>query len=184
MKKILVMCIFSVLLFSCSPSPEIIQEAIEQTQNAALEDTPVATNTVEPTLTLEPTFTPTSTLTPTSEPTATEISITAEDVINAFIGAGLEAHQPYKMTKDDYGIAPYVCEGTRFHIPSLGNNSGGRVFICDSIDHMDALKSYYTKLGESSALFFSWVFTKDNVLVQINGDLAENIAKQYEQAIP
>ena len=110
--------------------------------------------------------------------------VTADDVINAFKEAGLEAQQPYKMTKDDYGMAPYVCEGTRFLIPSLGENSGGRIFICDSNNHLDALQTYYTKLGEASAIFFSWVFTKNNILVQINGDLAENIARQYEQVIP
>jgi hypothetical protein len=110
--------------------------------------------------------------------------VTANDVINAFEEAGLEAQQPNKMTKDDYGMAPYVCEGTRFLIPSLGENSGGRIFVCDSKSDLDALQTYYTELGEASALFFSWVFANNNILVQINGDLAEDIARQYEQAIP
>jgi len=184
MKKIIFLLVFAVLLVSCSPSPEMIQEAIEQTQNAAPEEAPTATKTLEPTLTPEPTKTPTITLTPTSEPTATDENLTADDVINAFIEAGLEAEQPNKMTKDDYGMAPYVCEGTRFLVPSLGENSGGRIFICESIDKLESLQAYYTELGEISALFFSWVFTKDNILVQINGDLAEEIARQYEQALP
>ena len=110
--------------------------------------------------------------------------VTANDVISAFEEAGLEAQQPSKMTKDNYGMAPYLCEGTRFLIPSLGENSGGRIFICDSINDLNALQKYYTELGEASALFFSWVFTNNNVLVQINGNLAEDIARQYEQVIP
>jgi hypothetical protein len=42
---------------------------------------------------------------------------------------------------------------------------------------------YYFALGKSSAAFFSWVFIKDNVLVQINGDLPEDKAKQYQTVL-
>lgn len=110
--------------------------------------------------------------------------MTADDVVTAFKNAGLEAENTTKMTKDDYGMAPFVCEGTRFLIPSLGDDSGGRIFICEEKEDLDNLAKYYNDLGKSSAMFFSWVFTKGNVLVQINGDLAEDTAKKYEQAIP
>ncbi|HBY93183.1 MAG TPA: stress protein [Chloroflexi bacterium] len=110
--------------------------------------------------------------------------ITADDVVTAFKNAGLEAESTTKMTKDDYGMAPFVCEGTRFLIPSLGDDSGGRIFICEKKEDLDNLAKYYNDLGKSSAMFFSWVFTKGSVLVQINGDLAEDTAKKYEQAIP
>lgn len=111
-------------------------------------------------------------------------SVTGDDVVTAFKNAGLEAEGAYAMTKDDYGFGPYVCTGTRFLIPSIGADNGGRVFICDNTEDLELLKNYYDELGRSSALFFSWTFVKGNVLVQINGDLPEDKARQYEAAIP
>jgi len=110
--------------------------------------------------------------------------VTGDDVVAAFKSAGLEAESTYSMTKDDYGPAPYVCTGTRFLIPSLGADNGGRIFICDKKEDRDALSNYYIEMGKSSALFFSWVFVKGDVVVQINGDLPEDVARKYEAAIP
>lgn len=110
--------------------------------------------------------------------------VTGDDVIAAFKAAGLEAENPSPMTKDDYGLGPYVCQGTHFFVPSIDETAGGRVFICDNKEDQDALAKYYNDLGKTSAMFFSWVFVKGDVLVQINGDLAEETAKQYESAIP
>ena len=110
--------------------------------------------------------------------------VTGEDVVAAFKAAGLEAESTRPLTKDDYGAAPFVCTGTRFLTPSIGADNGGRIFICDSAEDRDLLTNYYTELGKSSALFFSWVFVKENIAVQINGDLPEEKARQYEAAIP
>jgi len=110
--------------------------------------------------------------------------VTGDDVVAAFKDAGLEAESTYAMTKDDYGFGPYVCTGTRFLIPSIGADNGGRIFICDNAEDLAVLKNYYDELGRSSAVFFSWTFVKGDVLVQINGDLPEEKARQYEAAIP
>jgi hypothetical protein len=45
------------------------------------------------------------------------------------------------------------------------------------------MKNYYNELGRQSAALFSWVFVKDNILIQINGDLPETTARKYEAAI-
>lgn len=116
--------------------------------------------------------------------TACAKQVTGDDVVASFKAAGLEAESTRPMTKDDYGPAPYVCTGTRFYVPSIGADNGGRIFVCDSTEDRDSLANYYNELGKSSALFFSWVFIKDNVLVQINGDLPEETARKYEAAIP
>lgn len=108
---------------------------------------------------------------------------TAADVIAAFKDAGLEAEDTRPLTKEDYGVAPYVCTGTRFFIPSVGAERGGRVFICDNDKDRDALATYYTEMGKVSAAFFSWVFVKGNVLVQITGDVPEETARKYETAL-
>jgi hypothetical protein len=114
--------------------------------------------------------------------------VTGDDVVASFKAAGLEAENPSAMTKDDYNIAPYVCQGTHFFVPSLdatsGEGAGGRVFVCDTAEDRDLIANYYTELGKTSALFFSWVFIKDNVVVQINGDLPEETARKYEAELP
>lgn len=109
---------------------------------------------------------------------------TAQDVISAFKNAGLEAENPTPMGPRNYGLAPYVCKGVRFLIPSLGEDSGGRALACPNAADRDAIAGYYERLGKKSAAFFSWVFVKGNVVVQINGDLEEEKARKYERAIP
>ena len=110
--------------------------------------------------------------------------ITGPGVVEAFQAAGLEAEGTRPMSVDDYGLAPFVCDGTRFFIPSLGEDQGGRIFICPNNDDRMLLRDYYEGLARESAAFFSWVFVRDSVLVQINGDLDEVTAAKYEAAIP
>lgn len=112
-------------------------------------------------------------------------TVQAADVLAAFKAAGLEAEQAHAMTKADYGMAPMLCQdgAQRFLIPSLGTSTGGRVFVCSSPSDRDALKAFYDKLAQASALFFSWTFVRGQVLVQINGDLPEAQARKYEAAL-
>lgn len=176
--EIVSLILITFLLAACTaaPSPAAIGTAIAETQAAW---TPVPTNT------FYPTYTPYPTPTTIPSPTATATpEINSDMVIAAFKAAGLEAENPYTMVKNDYGAAPFLCAGTRFLVPSIGPDSGGRIFICGSQVDQDALAEYYNSLGRQSALFFSWVFTKGQVLVQINGNLPEATALQYEAAIP
>jgi hypothetical protein len=88
------------------------------------------------------------------------------------------------MTKQEYGQAPQVCNGTRFLIPSLGPDNGGRVFICSDAGDRAALTGYYNGLAAMGSIYVSWVFVKGNVVVQINGMLPDETARKYEAAIP
>ena len=88
------------------------------------------------------------------------------------------------MTKDDYGIAPMLAEeGIRFLIPSLCWDCGGRILSFKGQEGLEKTKEYYVGLGEASAIFFSWNFEKDNILVQINGDLPGQKANLYKEAL-
>ena len=109
--------------------------------------------------------------------------MTARDVISAFHTAGLEADRVRPMNANDYGMAPMVCEGTRFFTPSLGSGFGGRIFVCGGDRDRAALHRYYTSLGEATAALHSWVFEQDNILVQINGSMEEEDARAYEKAL-
>jgi hypothetical protein len=111
-------------------------------------------------------------------------AVTPDDVIAAFKAAGLEAENARAMTKEDYGMAPMLCDGRRFFIPSLGPNNGGRVFVCPNATDRDKLATFYRELGKASAALFTHALVKGNVVVQLNGDLSEEQAKKYEAAIP
>lgn len=109
---------------------------------------------------------------------------TPDSIVAALKTAGLEAESPQPMTKADYGMAPFVGQGVIFVIPSLCADCGGRAIV-GSKDEIGQLRAYYTSLGEQSAMLFSWVFaTPDGkALLQINGDLPEDQARKYEQAL-
>ncbi len=108
---------------------------------------------------------------------------TGDDVVAAFQSAGLEAEDARPMTKDDYGLGPFVGTGTRFYIPSLCEGCGGRIIITDNNRDTEAVRTYYESLGQSSAAFFSWIAVRGNIVLQINGDLPEEEFRQYEAAL-
>lgn len=126
---------------------------------------------------------PTATLTPSPPATLTPAPITLEAIVYGLKNAGLEAENPTLLSKSDYGLAPYVCKGAHFFIPSVCSDCGGRIFVCPNQDDLNALQSYYRDLGRQSAALYSWVFSKNNVLIQINGDMQESVARNYETVL-
>lgn len=117
-------------------------------------------------------------------PAALSADPTGAEVIAAFKKAGLEAEAPTRLRPKDYGYAPYVCKGTRFLIPSIGNDAGGRVFECATDEDRDAIAEHYQRLGKLSATMFSWVLVKGRIVVQINSDLDEEKVEKYRAALP
>lgn len=190
LRATLVVIVLALLLGACSspaasPAMIVVTATPEPvisapTQALAPTDAPAPTQPPAPTPTPEPTATPE----PSATPAPTFERWASADAIAAFQAAGLEAEGTRPMTKDDYGMAPFVAtEGTRFYIPSLGPDNGGRVMSFTSPDDLALVKGYYVELGRASAAFFSWTFARDNILVQINGDLPETQARQYEAAL-
>jgi hypothetical protein len=105
------------------------------------------------------------------------------DVVNAFLAAGLECVDPQPMPQDA-SVAPFVAtEATRFLIPSLCETCSGRIYSFDNPADLETARAYYVTLGEADAQFFSWVFVRDNLLVQLHGDLPEDWARRYESAL-
>ena len=103
-------------------------------------------------------------------------------VIDAFKAAGLEIEDPRPMNKPkDYGPIPMSdLEGTQFNLPSSGEGAGGHIYSFASEGYLERMVKYY---ADMSADNFSWVLVKDNILVQIDGRLPEEKAKQYEAAL-
>jgi len=157
----------------------VIPQTVEVTRVVEV----VVTATPQPaTLTPRPTSTPEPTDTP--ELVSAFQTWTSDQAIEAFEAATLEVEGVRPMTVDDYGPAPMTAvEGTRFLIPSLCEGCGGRVFSFASQKDLEAMEHYYVELGRATAWLFSWVFVKDNIVVQINGTLPEEQARQYEAAL-
>jgi hypothetical protein len=110
---------------------------------------------------------------------------TPDQVISAFKKDGLGVGKT-SDAKDEGagGLAPDLAiSGTRFLIPSLGEDSGGRIWSFSNPEDLEKMRKYYTELGESSAMLKSWVIVRENILVQINGVLPKEKAKKYEGSL-
>ncbi|WP_121638842.1 hypothetical protein [Virgibacillus sp. Bac330] len=64
-------------------------------------------------------------------------------------------------------------EGIYFFTLSVGEDSGGRIMKFENRTDLEDTKEYYDSMAEESTLLFSWTMAKDNILVQINGELPE-----------
>ena len=71
-------------------------------------------------------------------------------------------------------------EATQFDIPSVGEAGRAHIYNFASEDDLEKMIKFY---ADASADNFSWVYVKDNILVQIDGRLAEEKAKLYEAAM-
>lgn len=152
--------------------PEIVTVVVFPTA-APASPTPETTATLEPTAV--PTTAPTLPPQPTSPPTR---SYSSADVIAAFQAAGLEVGSTSAIPTDDPGPVPnsYV-EATRFLIPSLGPDSGGRVFSFASGGERDMVLEYYQNLPLAG--FTTWVTADGLLVLQINNQLPRERWLEY-----
>jgi hypothetical protein len=112
---------------------------------------------------------------------ASNEQLTVDDVVKAFEDEGL-AENAKEMTKDDFGMAPMKSDEAKiFSIPSMDGN--GRILSYENDEDLEEMKEYYDKLGEGNAMFFSWTIKKDNILIQLNGDLPEEDFNKYKEKL-
>jgi hypothetical protein len=114
----------------------------------------------------------------------TQKEIKVDDVISVFKDAGLEAENPRKMTKDDFGMGPMKSNEAKLIIlPSICVDCSGRILSYKNKEDLKQMKKYYDDLGKESAMLFSWTLEKDNILVQFNGDLPEEKYNLYKKSL-
>lgn len=106
---------------------------------------------------------------------------TTEDIIKAFKDAGLDVGEVADLDTKEFGKTRE--EGKYFLVPSLGDNSGGRIFKFKDKKGLDEAKSYYDGLGNSSPLLFSHTHKNGLFLLQINGTMEEEQFKKYKKAM-
>jgi hypothetical protein len=71
-------------------------------------------------------------------------------------------------------------EATRFLIPSLGADAGGRVFVFGSEEDLVAVRDFYEGLARSTR---PYVYDEGLVLVQLSNQLSEGEAERYSTVL-
>ena len=106
--------------------------------------------------------------------------------IATFKAAGLEVQIPRLINESELRGSPVpitMKEEIHFFISSICDDCGARVFSFRTQSDLNKVRDYYVGLGKPGEPFFSWVLVKDNLLVQLNGKLPEERARQYETAL-
>ncbi|WP_419150412.1 hypothetical protein [Lysinibacillus xylanilyticus] len=106
---------------------------------------------------------------------------TTDDVIKHFKDDGLELGEFTDLPNDEFGNIRK--EGKRLLIPSLGNDSGGRLFLFKNEDNLKKAKSYYDELGNSGPMFYSHTHESGLFLLQMNGDMEDNEFAKYAASL-
>ncbi|MCS7260034.1 MAG: hypothetical protein NZ765_04535 [Anaerolineae bacterium] len=115
--------------------------------------------------------------------TRTRTAWQTADVVNAFWDAGLECEDPQPLAVDD-GTAPFTAdEATRFMLPSVCDGCSGRIYSFSDQEQLNRARDYYIELGEQDPQYFSWIYVRENILVQLNGRMPEERAQLYRQAL-
>ena len=102
------------------------------------------------------------------------------EVVQAFRDAGLEIGESYPVEEElgweQRPVRRTYAEATRFRIPSLGEDAGGRVFVFASEEDLAAVRDYYEGLKR---LVVPHIYVEGLVLVQISDQLPETEAEKY-----
>lgn len=114
----------------------------------------------------------------------------SESIVEAFRDEGLPVGSSYPLEEDggwETSPVPKTYEeGTRFLIPSLGYDAGGRVFVFENEEDLEVVASYYRNI-ENMPIFgeglHSHLYSDGLVLLQINGDLPEWEAGRYGEVL-
>jgi hypothetical protein len=165
-------------LLSACAAPEL--QTVEVTR--IVPQTVEVTRVVELVVTATPK--PTSPTQPSAAAPSGFVVWDVQQVLDAFLAVGLEATDSRPMISDDYGLVPMLAlDGIRFFIPSICSDCGGRIMSFADAEKLQIVRDYYGQMGRFSAILFSWVFVKENILVQLNGALPEADARKYEAAL-
>jgi hypothetical protein len=109
-----------------------------------------------------------------------------QQVIDAFVAAGFGVDDLYTLRAEDYGSAPHVAEeAVSFVIrtPCPCNDGAVRLYSFATRGDLVQMQSHLEKLRETSGLVPSRIYVKDNIVMQVSGDLPEQTAKEYERIL-
>jgi len=109
---------------------------------------------------------------------------TSQQIIAEFQAAGLEIGAPVSLTSEDFNMFIRKTDDAKFYfIPSACEGCRGRVFAYSNKTDLNLTKSYYENLAKGGNWLHSWLFIKDNILIQMPGDIPEEKALRYQQVL-
>jgi hypothetical protein len=107
----------------------------------------------------------------------------ASEVLQELKSAGLDVQTaPGGKMNDEIGMSSRV-EEARFQTHAASRIVAGTILTFHSEDELVRMTNYLRALGQSMPAYRSWVFVRDNALVQIDGDLPDERAIQFEEAL-
>lgn len=108
-------------------------------------------------------------------------TITTESIIKQFKNDGLEVGTVSDLPNKEFGNGRK--EGKRILIPSLGEDSGGRLFIFKDANSLAQAKGYYDGLSSIGPLSYSHTHQNGLILLQMNGNMSDVDFKKYAESI-
>ena len=111
----------------------------------------------------------------------------SQDVVDAFEEEGLEVGKSYPLEEDEgwqaFEHPTNYEDGTRFEIPSLGRDAGGRVFTFDSEEDLNEMRDFYEGMTKETPSVSSHLYQEGLVLLQMNGDVGKAQAEGYADVL-
>lgn len=107
--------------------------------------------------------------------------LTVDEVVQSFKDAGLEVGSIEELGKDEFGNIRK--EGKRVLIPSLGEDSGGRLMSFGKEKDLETAKAYYDELSNAGPMFFSHTHQSGLFLLQMNGDMEDAEFEKYAKVM-
>lgn len=103
------------------------------------------------------------------------------DVTDQFKKDGLKVQNLHKMSREDFGVAPMKAEEAKMF--TVKDDKNARIMKFKNEDELKDTIKYYDELGKSSAAFYSHTYAKDNILIQMNGEIKEDVFNKYKDSM-
>ena len=108
------------------------------------------------------------------------------DAVQAFQAVGLPI-EILQLSKDERDLFSnqVTLQSKQFVIPAQGDPTLARgiIFSFQNEKDLQQVRDYYMALDNSLPQYASWLFVKDNLLLQINRNVPAEVAKQYAEAL-
>jgi hypothetical protein len=98
---------------------------------------------------------------------------TAQEWADAFRTAGLEIENQQDLAGVGGELLAGALSGIQFEMPSYCATCGGKIIVFQSQEYVAPMADWLKGLGQ-------YVYIKGTVLVQIDQEVPENVARQYE----
>lgn len=105
--------------------------------------------------------------------------VSLDDIVQGFKDEKLTVQNLRDMKKDDFGFAPMTSEKAKIFTVESDHNA--RIFKFKNKEDLKELKKYYDELGKKSAIFYSHTYSKGDYLIQMNGDVNEELFNKYKK---